>query len=99
MNELECKIINQLNKDLSLAGYAYSFSDIITMKENINLLVDWINLEIVKNSIQFAQFLYVVDLNESIVKSGKNRDDESLALLILNRLKNKVVNRDKYSKI
>ncbi|MBM78204.1 MAG: hypothetical protein CL846_06955 [Crocinitomicaceae bacterium] len=97
MNEIEAKIIQQLNKDLSLAGYANSFSNLLPMKQNINLLVDWINIEVLNNSIQFAHFLYVIDLDESLLKSDKEIDNESLALLILTRLKNKVINREKYS--
>ena len=97
MNEIEAKIIQQLNKDLSLAGYANSFNDLLPMKQNINLLVDWINIEVLNNSIQFAHFLYVIDLDESLLKSDKERDNESLALLILTRLKNKVINQEKYS--
>ena len=99
MTEIECKIINQLNKDLCLAGYKQTFSTSLSMKENINKLISWVGVESEKKVSLFTQFLYVIDLDEMHIKSENAIDKESLAWHILNRLKNKVINREKYSNI
>ncbi|MDG2343113.1 MAG: hypothetical protein P8L23_00870 [Flavobacteriales bacterium] len=99
MTEIECKIINQLNKDLSLAGYTQIFSTSLSMKKNINKLISWVDVESEKKLSGFTQFLYSIDLDETHLKSENAIDNESLAWHILNRLKNKVINREKYSNI
>ena len=99
MTEIECKIINQLNKDLCLAGYTQTFSTSLSMKENINKLILWVGVESEKRMSSFTQFLYAIDLDETHLKPENPIDNESLAWHILNRLKNKVINREKFSNI
>jgi hypothetical protein len=99
LTEIESKIIKQLNKDLSLSGYTVLFNINVSMKENVNILIAWLSDESKINSSCFSQFLYSIDLDESYLKSVNEIDDESLALHILNRLKSKVINREKYSNI
>ena len=99
MTEIESKIIKQLNKDLSLAGYPELCSVDYSTEENINTLSSWISLESKINFSGFSQFLYSIDLNESYFDSVGQIDQESLTLHILNRLKNKVINREKFSNI
>tara|TARA_B100001758_G_scaffold246615_1_gene262131 strand:+ start:635 stop:934 length:300 start_codon:yes stop_codon:yes gene_type:complete len=99
MTEIECKIINQLNKDLCLAGYTQTFSTSLSMKENINKLILWVGVESEKRMSSFTQFLYAIDLDETHLESENPIDNESLAWHILNRLKNKVINREKFSNI
>ena len=99
MTEIEGKIIKQLNKDLSLSGYTQTFSTTLSMEENINKLISWVGVESQKRMSSFTQFLYAIDLDETHLKSKNPIDNESLAWHILNRLKNKVINREKYSNI
>ncbi len=99
MTEIEGKIIKQLNKDLSLSGYTQTFSTSLSMEENINKLISWVGVESQKRMSSFTQFLYAIDLDETHLKSKNPIDNESLAWHILNRLKNKVINREKFSNI
>ncbi len=99
MKEIEYKIIKQLNKDLSLAGYPELCSVDSSMEENINVLSKWITVESKMNFSGFSQFLYSIDLNESYFQEVDEIDFESLTLNVINRLKNKVINREKFSKI
>ncbi len=99
MTDLKIKIINQLNKDLSLAGYSIAFSNNFSMKETINKLIVWVSIESEFNLSCFSQFLYSIDLDESCLKSFEKIDNESLVLDILQRLKSKVINREKFSNI
>ena len=99
MTEIEGKIIKQLNKDLSLSGYTQIFSSSLSMEENINKLISWIDVESEKRLSSFTQFLYAIDLDETHLKPENPIDNESLAWHILNRLKNKVINREKFSNI
>ena len=99
MTEIEGKIIKQLNKDLSLSGYTQTFSTSLSMKENINKLILWVGVESEKRMSSFTQFLYAIDLDETHLESENPIDNESLAWHILNRLKNKVINREKFSNI
>ena len=99
MTEIEGKIIKQLNKDLSLSGYTQIFSTSLSMEENINKLISWVGVESEKKASLFTQFLYAIDLDEMHIKSENAIDNESLAWHILNRLKNKVINREKFSNI
>ena len=99
MTEIEVEIIKQLNKDLSLSGYTQTFSTSLTIEENINKLMLWVGAESEKRMSSFTQFLYAIDLDETHLKSENPIDNESLAWHILNRLKNKVINREKFSNI
>ena len=99
MTEIEGKIIKQLNKDLSLSGYTQIFSTSLSMEENINKLISWVGVESEKRISSFKQFLYAIDLDETHLKSENLSDNESLAWYILNRLKNKVIKREKFSNI
>jgi len=99
MKEIDSNIIKQLNKDLTLAGYPEFCSVDLSMEDNINKLSSWISVERKMNFSQFSNFLYSIDLNESYFNEVDQIDQESLALHILNRLKNKVINREKFSKI
>jgi hypothetical protein len=99
MKEIESKIIKQLNKDLSLAGYPKLCSIDFSMEENINKLNTWISDESKMNFSRFIQFLYSIDLNESCFEAVGQIDHESLTLHVLNRLKNKVINKEKFSNI
>lgn len=88
------KTIEQLNKDLALAGLDWQFQ--LTDKSEIPQIIEGLNQKFRELSVSqnqaLNQLLYTIDLPEDLFTS-----DENLAELILRREAYKVYLREKFS--
>lgn len=100
-NNLYIKLINQLNKDFSLANFDFHLSENSTplaLKIALNKAIK--NL-LLNDSTTYNSLLYIVDVAEEDLKKTKSLDidiyAEYIVFLILKRVWKKVWFRAKYS--
>lgn len=95
--EILQKVIQQLNKDLSMCGYEYEFRE----DTNIDALIDefeqWTIAKLEKDDDQLMNFLYRVDVNQKKIFSQDGLPQINFVKQVLLRELQKVVLRSQYS--
>lgn len=101
-NKLYSNLINQLNKDFSLANFNFQLSENSTPLALKVALIKAVKNLLINDSTTYNSLLYIVDVAEEDLKKTKSLDidiyAEYVVFLILKRVWKKVWFRAKYAK-
>ena len=99
--KLYTQLINQLNKDFSLANIDISFNEDNTPQTLKDKLVKQVTFLISNDSYSYQNLLYIIDVSEhdinKIALSNINSYIENIVFLILKRVWKKVWFKNKFS--
>ena len=84
-------VISQLNKDILLSGFTFSFNLNLSLELFYKELFDWLNLIFLEEKTQFITLLYRVDIQEKRVFNDSIISIDNIVILILEREFQKVV--------
>lgn len=84
-------VISQLNKDILLSGFTFSFNLNLSLELFYKELFDWLNLIFLEEKTQFITLLYRVDIQEKRVFNDSIISIDNGVVLIIEREFQKVV--------
>ncbi|OSY86991.1 hypothetical protein WH52_13915 [Tenacibaculum holothuriorum] len=100
-DELYTQLINQLNKDFSLANIDFSFTEDSSPQLLKDKLIKQITFLISNDSHSYQNLLYIIDVSEhdinKIASPNTNSYIENIVFLILKRILKKVWFKNKFS--
>ena len=84
-------VISQLNKDILLSGFTFSFNLNLSLELFYKELFDWLNLIVLEEKTQFITLLYRIDIQEKRVFNDSIISIDNIVILIIEREFQKVV--------
>jgi hypothetical protein len=91
------KVITQLNRDLSLAGYDHAFNVKSNLLDFQEQCINFFEALLEKNDQQLYNLLYRIDVDQKKIYSGHGKPQLLIAQLVIEREFQKVVLKDQFS--
>lgn len=90
-------VIKQINKDISMSGMTDSFNHNSSLEKFAEEFTNWVIDKLENDDSQLLNFLYRVDVKQSLIRSDDGLPQENFVRRVLERELQKVVLRRQFS--